>query len=108
VTALFIALGVPIDTQAWDSGLNMVSGYSMFLIIEIGTFLFSTVSFFIAAWSRGSREYAYIGAGAVLVFLGRNILLKADTWVGAAAGPVCLAVGTWLICKNLHKIYLWL
>jgi hypothetical protein len=109
VTALFIALGVPIDTLAWDSGLNMVSGYtSMFLLIEIGTFLFTTVSFFIAAWSRGSREYAYIGTGAVLVFLGRNILLNADTWVGAAAGPVCLAVGTWLICKNLHKVYLWL
>jgi hypothetical protein len=109
VTALFIALGVPIDTQAWDSGLNMVSGYtSMFLLIEIGTFLFSTASFFIAAWSRGSREYAYIGAGAVLVFFGRDILLGADTWAGVAAGPLCLAVGTWLICKNLHKIYLWL
>jgi hypothetical protein len=109
VTALFIALGVPIDTLAWDSGLNMVSGYtSMFLLIEIGTFLFSAVSFFIAAWSRGSREYAFIGVGSILLFLGRNILLNADTWVGAAAGPVCLAIGTWLICKNLHKVYLWL
>jgi hypothetical protein len=109
VTALFIAIGVPIDTLAWDSGLNMVSGYtSMFLLIEIGTFLFSTGSFFIAAWSRGSREYAYIGAGSVLLFLGRNILLNADTWVGSAAGPVCLLIGTWLICQKLHKVYLWL
>jgi hypothetical protein len=109
VTALFIALGVPIDTQTWDSGLNMVSGYtSMFLLIEIGAFLFSTASFFITAWSRGSREYAYIGTGSVLVFLGRSILLAADTWVGFAVGPVCLVIGTWLICKNLHKVYLWL
>jgi hypothetical protein len=40
--------------------------------------------------------------------LGRNILLSADTWVGAAAGPVCLVIGTWIICQNLHKVYLWL
>ena len=109
VIALFIALGVPVDTQTWNAGLNMISGYTkMFLLIEIGTFIFTTISFFIVAWLRGSREFVYIGTGAVLVFLGRNILLGADTWVGSVAGPVSLVLGTWLICKNLHKVYLWL
>ena len=109
VIALFIALGVPVDNQTWDAGLNMISGYNkMFFLIEIGTFIFTTISFFIVAWSRGSREFVYIGTGAVLVFFGRNILLGADTWAGPAAGTVSLVLGTWLICKNLHKVYLWL
>jgi len=109
VTSLLIALGIPIDTQTWDSGLNMVIGYtSMFRLIDAGTFLITAISFFIAAWSRGPRGYIFIGAGSVLVFLGRNILLNADTWAELPLGLPLLAVGTWLICTNLHKIYLWL
>jgi hypothetical protein len=109
VTTLIIALGVPIDTQTWDSSLNMVNGYvSMFMIIEVGTFLITTVSFLIAAWTRGSREFAFIGAGSALAFLGRDVLLTADTWAGLPAGLFFLAVGTWLICTKLHKFYLWL
>jgi hypothetical protein len=42
------------------------------------------------------------------VFLGRAILLTADSWAGPATGLVFLAFGTWLICTNLHKVYLWL
>jgi len=109
VTTLVIALGVPIDTHAWNSGLNMISGYtSMFRLIEAGAFLITTAGFFIAAWSRGSREFAFIGTGSALVFLGRNILLTSDTWAGPLAAAVCLVFGTRLICKNLHKVYLWL
>ena len=109
VTTMVIALGVPIDTQTWDSSLNMINGYtSMFRLIGIGTFLIATITFFIAAWSRGSHEFVSIGTGSVLAFLGRNILLSADTWAGPPAGLLALAAGTWLICTNLHKVYLWL
>jgi hypothetical protein len=109
VTSLLIAMGIPIDTQTWDSGLNMVTGYtSMFRLIDAGTFLITAISFFIAAWSRGPRGYIFIGVGSVLVFLGRNILLNSDTWAGLPAGIPLLVVGTWLICTNLHRIYLWL
>jgi hypothetical protein len=109
VTSLLIAMGIPIDTQTWDSGLNMVIGYTnMFRLIDAGTFLITAISFFIAAWSRGPRGYIFIGVGSVLVFLGRNILLNADTWAGLPIGIPLLAVGTWLICTNLHRIYLWL
>jgi len=87
----------------------MVIGYtSMFRLIDAGTALITAISFFIAAWSRGPQGYIFIGAGSVLVFLGRNILLNADTWVGLPLGLPLLAVGTWLICTNLHRIYLWL
>jgi len=109
VTSLLIAMGIPIDTQTWDSGFNMVIGYTaMFRVIDTGTFLITAISFFIAAWSRGPRGYVFIGAGSVLVFLGRNILLNSDTWAGLPLGLPLLVVGTWLICTNLHRIYLWL
>ncbi|MDR0290964.1 MAG: hypothetical protein LBI06_08520 [Treponema sp.] len=108
VTTLIIVLGVPIDTQTWDSSLLMVNGYAaIFRLIEIGAFFVTTTSFFIVAWSRGSREFAFIGTGAALTFLGRNILLNAGTWAGLS-GLLLLAIGTWLICTRLHKIYLWL
>lgn len=109
VTTLIITLGVPIDTQAWDSSLNMINGYtSMFRLIETGTFLLTIISFFIAAWSRSSLEFVFIGVGSVLAFLGRNILLNADTWTGLPIGLLFLVAGTWLICTRLHKVYLWL
>jgi hypothetical protein len=109
VITLIITLGIPVDTQFWDSSLNMISGYtSMSRLIEAGTFFITTISFFIAAWSRSSREFAFIGMGSVLAFLGRNILLTADTWAGLPTGMLLLVIGTWLICTKLHEIYLWL
>lgn len=109
VTALIMAIGVPIDTQTWDSSFNMINGYaSMFRLVEVGTFLITAFSFFVAAWSRRSREYIFIGAGSVLAFLGRTILLSADTWASLPVAMVFLIAGTWLLCVNLHKIYLWL
>jgi len=109
LAALVIALWVPIDTQIWDSSLNMLSAYAtMFRLIETGIFFITAVSFFIATWSRGSRKFIFIGIGAILALLGRAILLSADTWVSLPAGLVLLVLGTWLICTNFHKIYMWL
>jgi len=109
VTTLIITLGAPIDTQAWDSSLNMINGHtSMFRLIEAVTFLLTIISFFIATWSRSSFEFVFVGVGSVLAFLGRDILLNADTWIGLPTGLLFLATGTWLICTRLHKVYLWL
>jgi hypothetical protein len=106
---LIIALGVPIDTQTWDSSLNMINGYvSLFRLIETSVVLFTVISFFIAAYSRGSKEYAVTGIGALLAFFGRNLLLHADTWAGPLPGILFLSLGIWFICTQLHKIYLWL
>ena len=109
VITLVIVLGVPVDTHTWDSSLNVISGYlSMSRLVEAGAFLLTTISFLVAAWLRSSREYAFAGVGTVLAFIGRGILLTADSWAGPVAGLVFLALGTWLICTNIHKVYLWL
>jgi hypothetical protein len=109
VITLIITIGVPVDNEIWDSALNMHIGYhSVLRLIEVGTFLITTMSFFIAAWLRSSREFIFIGTGSALVFLGRHILLNADTWAALPAGFLFLTVGTWFICTRLHKLYLWL
>jgi hypothetical protein len=109
VAAMIIVMGVPIDTLSWDSSFSMISGYtSTFRIIETGVLLITVTGFFISAYSRGSREYIIIGAGSFLVFLGRNILLSADTWLSPAPALILLGLGTWLICTRLHHVYLWL
>jgi hypothetical protein len=109
VATLTIALGVPIDVQTWDSSLNMINGYiSLFRLIETAVVLITVVSFLVAAYSRGSKEYITISVGTLLAFLGRNLLLSADTWISPVSGILFLSFGIWFICTRLHKIYLWL
>jgi hypothetical protein len=106
---MIIALGVPVDGLAWDSSLMMVYGYTpMLKMVEAGVVLISAASFFISAYSRGSREYIFIGLGSLLAFWGRSILLTADTWITPLPGLALLAAGTWIICIQLHRVYLWL
>ncbi|GHV69344.1 hypothetical protein AGMMS49928_11250 [Spirochaetia bacterium] len=108
-SSLVIALGIPIDTLAWDSSLGVITGYGMmFKIVETGIALITVLSFLIAAYTRGSKEYILIGTGAALAFLGRNILLATDTWLTPLPGLLFLVLGTWFICTQLHRVYLWL
>ena len=109
VAAMIIALGIPVDGLAWDSSLMMLSGYtSMLGMVEAGVVLITALSFFIAAYSHGSREYIFIGIGSLLAFIGRALLLTADTWVSPLPGLALLSAGTWLISVQLHRVYLWL
>jgi hypothetical protein len=109
IAAMVIALGAPVDGLAWDSCLMMISGYaSMFKMLEAGIILITMASFFIAAYTRGAKEYILIGIGSFLVFFGRAMLLVSDTWVTPLPGLLMLAAGTWLICVQLHRVYLWL
>ena len=109
ITALIITFGVPIDTGTWDTSLNMSSGYNFhFRMIEIVVFLCAILGFFVAVNVHGSRDYAYIGLGVMLAFLGRNLLLKTDNWVCPVPGIILLSVGTWFMCSKMHKIHLWL
>jgi hypothetical protein len=109
IATLTIALGMPIDGLSWDSTLSMVNGYqAIFNLLEIGLVLITMVSFFVSAYSRGSREYIFIGLGSFLVCLGRTILLTTDTWVTPLPGLAILTAGTWFICGQLHRVYLWL
>ncbi|MDR0568699.1 MAG: hypothetical protein LBG87_05795 [Spirochaetaceae bacterium] len=106
--ALAITLGVPIDGLVWDSSLCMISGYtSMFTIVEAGIIAVTLASFFISAYSRGIKEYVFIGVGAFLAVLGRSMLFSADTWVTPLPALLMLIAGTWFICTRLHQVYLW-
>jgi hypothetical protein len=109
LAALVISLGVPVDGLSWDSSLAMISGYaSMFKLVESGIVIITMISFFIAAYGRGTREYIFIGTGALLVCWGRNLLFNSDTWVTPLPAMGLLVAGTWLICVQLHRVYLWL
>jgi len=106
---LFIALGIPIDNYTWDSALNIRSGYpTMFLLVEVGISILSILSFFIAAYLRGNKGYILIGISAILILIGRNILLNADTWLILPIGLSLLGIGSWLACAQIRHIYLWL
>ena len=109
LAALIIALNIPVDTLAWDSAFMIFSGYrSMFFMMETGIFLVTMLTFFISAYTRGSKSYILIGLYAFLAFAGRGILLNSDTWITFIPGILLLVLGTWLICARLHGEYLWL
>ncbi|MDR2741943.1 MAG: hypothetical protein LBB98_07275 [Treponema sp.] len=106
---LIVALGMPVDGLSWDSTLSLISGYaSMFRLVEIGIILITMASFLVSSYIRGAREYVFIGAGTLLVSVGRNLLLAADTWATPLPGLAILLAGTWFICNQLHRVYLWL
>jgi hypothetical protein len=109
IAVLLIIIGVPIDTQIWDTGFNMITGYSfMFKMIEVVVFIITTFTFIVAVKVRDSKEYAHVAIGAAFALIGRNILIGTDNWAGPVLGIILLSFGTWYICSKLHKIHLWL
>jgi len=107
--AFAITLGVPIDTHFWDTGFNLIKGYSsMFRMIELAVFITTILSFLIAAKIRGSKEYIHVSAGVLFALTGRSILLGSDNLIGVIPGILLLSFGTWYLCSKVHKIYLWL
>jgi hypothetical protein len=108
IATLMISLNVPIDGLSWDSSLTTIIGYrGMLKMAETVIILITMMSFFISAYFRGAREYIFVGIGSCLVFLGRNILLGADTWITPLPALASLGAGTWFICTQLHRVYLW-
>ena len=109
MAALIVAMNVPVDSLIWDSSLKNVNSYnSMFIMVEAGILACTILTFFVSAYTRGSRAYVFIGIGILLVFTGRNLLIKSDTWITPLPGLVILSAGTWLVSSRLHREYLWL
>ncbi|MDR0388819.1 MAG: hypothetical protein LBH73_01975 [Spirochaetaceae bacterium] len=109
VVTLLIVIGLPIDSQAWNSSLTMLSGYdAMFRLAQAGIAIITLLSFFVSAYTQRSKEYLIIACGMILVFLGRNVLFAADTIAALPLGIVFLGLGTWFACVQLHYVYLWL
>ncbi|MDR3301676.1 MAG: hypothetical protein LBT01_04000 [Spirochaetaceae bacterium] len=108
IITLFLSSCVPINTFTYDTSLFLANGYPIaFRAMGYLVALLTTLSFFYGAWRKGAKEYYFVGIGALLAFLGRNILLEADIYLLAAVGAVSLAVGAYFICKYLRRIYLW-
>nr|AXS01207.1 hypothetical protein [uncultured bacterium] len=109
IVATLSIIGVPIDTQSWDTSFNTINGFNnMFRLIEIAAFFAIVISFFIAVHVRGSKEYAYIGIGLTIALAGRYFLLYFDNWAGPVPGILMMSFGMWFVCSKLHRIYLWL
>jgi len=109
LAALIIALNVPIDSLVWDSTFMLWNGYSsMFVLVDAGIMAVTVITFFISAYTRGSKSYIFVALGAALTFAGRNIVLNSDTWVTLLPGFLVLIAGTWFVCARLHREYLWL
>ncbi|MDR2151166.1 MAG: hypothetical protein LBO67_10275 [Spirochaetaceae bacterium] len=109
IVALLIALKVPVDRLSWNSSLGPIAGMSTtFAVVDVGCIVITILNFFISAYSSGEKNYFFIGAGSLLVFLGKELLINADTLFVPFLGFVLLVAGTWFIATRLHKIYLWL
>ena len=109
LAAMIIAIQVPVDSLVWDSTLMPWNGYrTMLSMVEAGILAVTILTFFISAYTRGSRAYIFIGFGTFLIFAGRNILINSDTWITPLPGLLLLTTGTWLVSSRLHREYLWL
>jgi hypothetical protein len=107
--SIVFAAEAPIDGFSWNTALSMINGYQgLFKAVETSIAVITLIGFLISTLTRGSSAYFFICAGVLLVFIGRNFLLNADTWVASALGALFLGAGTWLICTKLHSVYLWL
>jgi hypothetical protein len=106
---LLVVLRIPFSGHSWDTSLAMISGYSsMFHLTEIILMGITILSFLVAAYTREIKEYLFVSLGVLLISLGRGLLLAADTWIIPAVGLPLLVMGTLLITRRLHSIYLWL
>ena len=109
LSAMVIAINVPMDSFVWDSTFTVRTGYRfMFSVVETGIMAITIASFLISAFTRGSQRYVLIGIGVFLAFAGRNIFINSDTWFTVFPGLILLGTGTWFICSRLHLEYLWL
>ncbi len=107
--AFAIAAGAPVDGLSWDSSFSPIPGYAFMLeIVQIGVAAIAVVNFLVAAYSRGTADFAHVALGCVLVVIGRDGLIRADTWLALPLGAAAIASGTVLAAAKVHRFYLWL
>ena len=107
--SMIFALGMPVDMLSWDTTLVLLSNFNRtFAMIETWLTVITIASFFMAAYTKGSREYIFIGSGSIMIFAGRSMLFTGDTWISPVPGLILLSLGTWFVCTRFHRIYLWL
>ena len=109
VAALTVATGIPVDGLAYDSSFLPLSGYrAMIELVELSLAVITVLSYIVAAYSRSAREFYAAAAGIAMIAIGRDLLLKGDSWLTLPVGVALLAGGTWLFTVRTHRYYLWL
>ena len=109
ITSLTIAAGVPVDGLSHDTALTPISGYRYMLdLTEITIAGIAAASFLVGAYVRSAREFYAAAGGVFLVTIGRDFLLRGDSWAAVLFGSAFLIGGTWLFAVKIHRYYLWL
>lgn len=109
ITALTIAAGIPVDGLTYDTSFTPISGYRVMLdLTEITIAAIAAVSFLVGAYVRSAREFYAAALGVLLAVIGRDLLLRGDSWATLLAGSAFLIGGTWLFAVKIHRYYLWL
>jgi len=109
ITILLVTLRIPVNGQSWDTSLAMLTGYStLFRHTETVLIIITIITFLAASFTKDTREYRFVALGIFLAFLGRGLLIGADTWPALTLGILILVGGTWFIMLWLHRVYLWL
>ncbi len=109
IVALSLATGIPVDGLNYDSSFTPISGYrSMVDLTELAIALIAALSFLVAAYTKSAREFYAAAIGTLLIVVGRDLLLRGDSWTAVPVGALMLYGGTWIFAANLHRYYLWL
>ena len=109
LAALTIAAGIPVDGLSYDSSFGPLSGYRVMIdLAEFTIAVIAGLSFLVAAYTKSAREFYSASFGIFLVIIGRDLLLRGDSWAAIPAGGALLIGGTWLFAVKVHRYYLWL
>jgi hypothetical protein len=109
IAILVISFKLPVTGVSWDTSFTILFAYSsMFRFADDVLMVITVISFLVAAYIRGTGDYRFVALGALLVSLGRLLLINTDIWITSFLGVIMLIAGTWFITTRLHQVYLWL
>ncbi|MDR1894477.1 MAG: hypothetical protein LBQ61_07320 [Spirochaetales bacterium] len=105
---IFLGPAIPLNTPLQSSNLLLGLGIKqsllgIFLTLEI----LGVLNYLYAAWLNGSRHYALMALGLLLVFAGREAVFIQTNLPIMLGGFLSLCLGTWLFSSRAREIYLW-
>ncbi len=109
LTALLIAATLPLDDLSFNTVFRLVPGYDALLFfMEALCVTAASASYLVAAYTRNSFIFSRAAIGCVLVAIGRDGLIRGDSWPAIILGALILGLGLWLMGDSIHRHYLWM